>query len=177
MTASGRPPSGKAEFTHPDVLSALGVGDAPGRYHLITMRSNDQFNTTIYGFSDRLRGLEGSRMILLINPADMAREGLAAGELVSLITDAGDDVHRQVPGPDGHTLRSARWVRRRLLSRDECPRAALVSRQGVKDAGLEGGAGSYSAFLRPSGHPVRHRSALAASTPAASESSPGNPSR
>ena len=90
--------SGKAEFSHPDVLSALGVGEAPGRYHLITMRSNDQFNTTIYGFSDRLRGLEGSRMILLINPADMAREGLTEGTQVSLIGDAGDDVHREVPG-------------------------------------------------------------------------------
>ncbi len=90
--------SGKAEFTDPRVMSALGVGDAPGRYHLITMRSNDQFNTTIYGFSDRLRGLEGSRMILLINPADMARQGLREGDVVSLVTDAGDDVHREVPG-------------------------------------------------------------------------------
>lgn len=90
--------SGKAEFTDPSVMSALGVGDAPGRYHLITMRSNDQFNTTIYGFSDRLRGLEGSRMILLINPADMAREDLRAGDVVSLVADVGDDVHRQVPG-------------------------------------------------------------------------------
>ena len=90
--------SGKAEFTCPDVMSALGVGDAPGRYHLITMRSNDQFNTTIYGFSDRLRGLEGSRMILLINPSDMAREGLVEGALIDLLCDAGDDVHREVRG-------------------------------------------------------------------------------
>ncbi len=90
--------SGKAEFTCPSVMSALGVGTAPGRYHLITMRSNDQFNTTIYGFSDRLRGLEGSRMILLIGPDDMAREGLRAGDVVSLVSDAGDDVHRQVSG-------------------------------------------------------------------------------
>jgi molybdopterin-dependent oxidoreductase alpha subunit len=90
--------SGKAEFTDPTVLSALGIGDAPGRYHLITLRSNDQFNTTIYGFSDRLRGLEGSRMILLINPADMAREGLHEGEVVRLVGDAGDDVQREVAG-------------------------------------------------------------------------------
>ena len=90
--------SGKAEFTVPTVMSALGVGPAPGRYHLITMRSNDQFNTTIYGFSDRLRGLEGSRAIVLINPADMARAGLQAGDTVSLLSDAGDDVHREVPG-------------------------------------------------------------------------------
>ena len=90
--------SGKAEFTHPDVISALGTGDAPGRFHLITMRSNDQFNTTIYGFSDRLRGLEGSRMILLINPSDMLREGLTEGMEVTLVCDAGDDVHREVRG-------------------------------------------------------------------------------
>jgi len=90
--------SGKAEFTNPDVMTALGIGDAPGRYHLITMRSNDQFNTTIYGFSDRLRGLEGSRMILLINPADMARENLNEGDTVSLVSDAGDGVHREVSG-------------------------------------------------------------------------------
>ena len=90
--------SGKAEFSVPTVMSALGVGPAPGRYHLITMRSNDQFNTTIYGFSDRLRGLEGSRAIVLINPADMARAGLQAGDTVSLLSDAGDNVHREVPG-------------------------------------------------------------------------------
>lgn len=90
--------SGKAGFTSPTVMSSLGVGDAPGRYHLITMRSNDQFNTTIYGFSDRLRGLEGSRDILLINPNDMARAGLKEGDIVSLISDAGDEVHREVAG-------------------------------------------------------------------------------
>ncbi len=90
--------SGKAEFTDPSVMSALGVGDAPGRYHLITMRSNDQFNTTIYGFSDRLRGLEGSRTILLMNPADMGRAGLQEGDVVTLVGDAGDDVHREVAG-------------------------------------------------------------------------------
>ncbi len=90
--------SGRAEFTHPTVISALGIGDAPGRYHLITMRSNDQFNTTIYGFSDRLRGLEGSRTILLINPADMARAALNEGDMVNLTGDAEDGVHREVSG-------------------------------------------------------------------------------
>jgi molybdopterin-dependent oxidoreductase alpha subunit len=90
--------SGKAEFTNPTVMSALGIGAAPGRFHLITMRSNDQFNTTIYGFSDRLRGLEGSRMILLINPDDMEKQGLKEGDVVSLVGDAGDDVKREVAG-------------------------------------------------------------------------------
>lgn len=90
--------SGKAEFTNPTVMSALGIGDTPGRYHLITMRSNDQFNTTIYGHSDRLRGLEGSREILLINPDEMARAGLQEGDVVSLVGDAGDGVKREVGG-------------------------------------------------------------------------------
>jgi molybdopterin-dependent oxidoreductase alpha subunit len=90
--------TGKARFTDPTVLSAVGVGDAPGRYHLITMRSNDQFNTTIYGHSDRLRGLEGSRMLLLMNPDDMVRDGLEQGEVVALMGDAGDGATRAVEG-------------------------------------------------------------------------------
>ena len=60
--------SGKAEFTVPDTLTSIGFKDAPGRYRLLTMRSNDQFNTTIYGLSDRLRGIEGTRQVLLMNP-------------------------------------------------------------------------------------------------------------
>jgi molybdopterin-dependent oxidoreductase alpha subunit len=88
--------SGKAQFTTPTVLSATGYDEAPGRYNLITMRSNDQFNTTIYGFSDRLRGLEGSRDIVLINPADMARQALAEGDKVRLVSDADDGKRRVV---------------------------------------------------------------------------------
>ncbi|MEH3108277.1 MAG: FdhF/YdeP family oxidoreductase [Sphingomonas fennica] len=88
--------SGKAQFTDPGTLSALGVGAAAGRFHLITMRSNDQFNTTIYGHDDRLRGLSGSRMILLLNPAEIARAGLRAGQFVTLAGDAGDGVRRAV---------------------------------------------------------------------------------
>ncbi len=90
--------SGKAEFTTPKMLSADGFEDAPGRYRLITMRSNDQFNTTIYGFSDRLRGIEGTRQVLLINPDEIERAGLQEGQMVSLVSDAEDGVHREV-GP------------------------------------------------------------------------------
>ena len=53
--------SGKAEFTTPDQLNTLDFEDAPGRFRLMTLRSNDQFNTTIYGYSDRFRGIEGTR--------------------------------------------------------------------------------------------------------------------
>ncbi|MFT4277163.1 MAG: FdhF/YdeP family oxidoreductase [Rhodopseudomonas sp.] len=90
--------SGKAEFTTPERLNSIGFAEAPGRYRLITMRSNDQFNTTIYGMSDRLRGIEGRRDVLLINPDEIARAGLTEGQEVWLEGDAGDGVHREV-GP------------------------------------------------------------------------------
>ena len=90
--------SGKAEFVTPEMLSATGFDAAPGRMSLITMRSNDQFNTTIYGYSDRLRGIEGKRDVLLISPREIERHGLTVGEQVTLITDAGDGIDRRVGG-------------------------------------------------------------------------------
>ncbi|KAA2213542.1 FdhF/YdeP family oxidoreductase [Teichococcus oryzae] len=90
--------SGKADFTVPKTLSAAGFEDAPGRYRLITLRSNDQFNTTIYGYSDRLRGIEGRRDVLLINPGEMRRNGLREGQVVSLVSDAQDGIEREVTG-------------------------------------------------------------------------------
>ena len=90
--------SGKAAFTAPKTLTATGFEDAPGRYRLMTMRSNDQFNTTIYGFSDRLRGIEGTRQVLLMSPREIERAGLHAGQMVTLVGDADDGVHREA-GP------------------------------------------------------------------------------
>jgi molybdopterin-dependent oxidoreductase alpha subunit len=89
---------GRAHFTVPQHMSATGVADRAGRYRLVTMRSNDQFNTTIYGYSDRMRGIEGTRDVLLINPAEMQRAGLRAGQVVALVSDAEDGVHREVRG-------------------------------------------------------------------------------
>ncbi len=91
-------PEGKAVFTTPGQLNSLGFQDAPGRYRLITLRSNDQFNTTIYGYSDRLRGLEGSRDILLMCPEDIAEAGLTNGQTVTLITDVDDGQDRRLGG-------------------------------------------------------------------------------
>jgi molybdopterin-dependent oxidoreductase alpha subunit len=90
--------SGKAQFTVPTVLNAGGEDEAPGRYTLVTLRANDQFNTTIYHDSDRLRGLNGNRMILLINPVEMQRAGLAEGDRVALTTDYHDGIAREVSG-------------------------------------------------------------------------------
>jgi molybdopterin-dependent oxidoreductase alpha subunit len=90
--------SGKAEFLAPSGLSATGFADAEGRFRLMTLRSNDQFNTTIYGYHDRFRGIKGTRDVLLINRADMAAAGLAAGAIVALESDAEDGVHRRLGG-------------------------------------------------------------------------------
>jgi hypothetical protein len=62
------------------------------------LRSNDQFNTTIYGFSDRLRGLSEPRDILLINPEEMGRRGLSDGQVVTLECAVQDGTERVVRG-------------------------------------------------------------------------------
>ncbi len=90
--------SGKAVFTTTAELNASGFADAPGRYCLITIRSNDQFNTTIYGYSDRFHGIEGTRDVLLMNPDDIAAAGLVEGQMVRMITDTDDGVDRQLGG-------------------------------------------------------------------------------
>ena len=79
-------------------ISSLGFEDRPGRYRLVTLRSNDQFNTTIYGYSDRFRGIEGTRDVLMMNPEDIGIAGLREGELVRLVTDIGTDQYRSLGG-------------------------------------------------------------------------------
>lgn len=90
--------SGKAEFLAPKELSATGFADADGRYRLMTLRSNDQFNTTVYGYHDRFRGIRGTRDVLLINADDMRAAGLSEGQTVTLESDAGDGVTRRREG-------------------------------------------------------------------------------
>ena len=133
--------SGKAEFTTPDMLSATGVEDKEGRYRLITLRSNDQFNTTIYGYSDRFRGIEGTRHVVLINPREMKEAGLQAGQRVTLVGDAGDGEDRAGAGPDGDPLRSPRRLPRRLFPRTQPAGAALVSRPAIQDSRFQGRSG------------------------------------
>ncbi len=65
---------------------------------LITVRSNDQFNTTVYGYDDRLRGINGTRMVILMNTEDMAERQIDDGVDVDLISAAGDNVKRVVRG-------------------------------------------------------------------------------
>jgi len=79
-------------------LNANGLDEQTGRYTLVTLQSNDQFNTTIYGHSDRLRGLEGSRLIVLMNPEDMQEAGLEEASTVTLVTDCDTHQRREVRG-------------------------------------------------------------------------------
>lgn len=90
--------SGKAEFIPPPALVATGFADAPGRFRLMTMRSNDQFNTTVYGYDDRFRGIRGTRDVVLMNKDDIAQAGLREGQKVKLVSDAGDGIGREVAG-------------------------------------------------------------------------------
>ena len=93
-------PNGKANFISPRSLSE--DPDLPlvreGVLTLITVRSNDQFNTTVYGYNDRLRGIKGTRLVVLMNKDDMAERGLGDGENVDLLGAAGDNVERIVRG-------------------------------------------------------------------------------
>jgi molybdopterin-dependent oxidoreductase alpha subunit len=90
--------SGKAEFNVPRALNSSGFADVEGRFRLVTLRSNDQYNTTIYGYDDRFRGIKGTRMVIMMSKADQAREGLKDGDIVALETDAEDGVERVVEG-------------------------------------------------------------------------------
>jgi molybdopterin-dependent oxidoreductase alpha subunit len=73
--------SGKAEFTvHSIAPEPLG----PGEYLMMTIRSHDQFNTTIYGLDDRYRGVYNGRRVVFMNPDDMREAGIVQGQLVDL---------------------------------------------------------------------------------------------
>lgn len=57
-----------------------------GQFLMMTMRSHDQFNTTIYGLDDRYRGIRNGRRVVFLNPQDIEEAGLAEGQLVDLIS-------------------------------------------------------------------------------------------
>ncbi|WP_159715624.1 FdhF/YdeP family oxidoreductase [Geminicoccus flavidas] len=90
--------TGKANFVVPEGMNSHGLDLTEDMLRLITLRSNDQFNTTIYGYRDRFRGVEGTRMVVFVNPDDMARLGLNEGETVTLVGESRDQVHREFGG-------------------------------------------------------------------------------
>lgn len=70
----------------------------PGQLRLMTLRSHDQYNTTVYGLNDRYRGIKGKRDIVFLNPDDLRELGLAAGDRVDLTSQYQDGVARRVAG-------------------------------------------------------------------------------
>ncbi|WP_370248327.1 FdhF/YdeP family oxidoreductase [Nocardioides sp.] len=82
---------GKAVFS----ISPMAVLEVPeGRLLLQTLRSHDQFNTTIYGLSDRYRGIEGGRRVVLVHPEDIRHLGWNDGDLVDLVSEWGEGAQR-----------------------------------------------------------------------------------
>lgn len=91
--------TGKALFTvHPITPHNL----KPGEFLLTSIRSHDQYNTTIYGLDDRYRGVYGGRHVVFLNPEDLREAGLAEGAVVDLtsISEDGERVaknYRVIP--------------------------------------------------------------------------------
>ncbi|HEY2061384.1 MAG TPA: FdhF/YdeP family oxidoreductase [Amycolatopsis sp.] len=83
--------TGKGTFT----VSELEYPHVPeGRLLLQTLRSHDQYNTTIYGLSDRYRGIEDGRRVVFVSPDDLAELGIADGEIVDLVSEWRDGDRR-----------------------------------------------------------------------------------
>ncbi|CCH55615.1 formate dehydrogenase, alpha subunit [Fibrisoma limi BUZ 3] len=72
---------GKAHFS---VNTPIGHDLRPGELLLMTVRSHDQFNTTVYGNDDRYRGIYGERRVVFLNADDIADRGLSAGQVIDL---------------------------------------------------------------------------------------------
>jgi formate dehydrogenase major subunit len=70
----------------------------PGRLLLQTVRSHDQYNTTIYGLDDRYRGIHRGRRVVFVNSEDLATLGFVDGEQVDLHSEWSDGIDRHVDG-------------------------------------------------------------------------------
>jgi anaerobic selenocysteine-containing dehydrogenase len=78
-------PSGRAQFRVHALPDAAPCAD--DELILSTIRSHDQYNTTVYGFDDRYRGVKGHRRVVFIGTQDLARLGLSAGEWVDITSE------------------------------------------------------------------------------------------
>ena len=86
--------TGRANFTVND-LDVLRVPE--GHLLLQTVRSHDQYNTTIYGLDDRYRGIKHGRRVVFVHPADRVTRGLEDGAYVDLVSIWHDGVERRAP--------------------------------------------------------------------------------
>ncbi|WP_329179889.1 FdhF/YdeP family oxidoreductase [Streptomyces sp. NBC_01477] len=87
--------TGKANFT----AAPVEYPRVPeGRLLLQTLRSHDQYNTTIYGLDDRYRGIKGGRRVVLVHPDDAAAAGLRDGDHADLVSEWTDGSERRADG-------------------------------------------------------------------------------
>ncbi|WP_448809562.1 FdhF/YdeP family oxidoreductase [Agromyces bauzanensis] len=87
--------TGRAQFS----ANALdGIECPPGRLILQTLRSHDQFNTTVYSLNDRYRGIRKGRDVVFVNPDDLADLGLADGDRVDVVSEWPGEPDRVLPG-------------------------------------------------------------------------------
>ncbi|MFR9727459.1 FdhF/YdeP family oxidoreductase [Streptomyces sp. MS19] len=87
--------TGKAHFT----ASPVEYPRVPeGRLLLQTLRSHDQYNTTVYGLDDRYRGITGGRRVVMVHPRDAAERGLADGDYADLTSEWTDGSERTARG-------------------------------------------------------------------------------
>ncbi|QGM05766.1 FdhF/YdeP family oxidoreductase [Stenotrophomonas maltophilia] len=91
-------PNGKANILVMPGLHVDAPVDDPGMLRLATVRSHDQYNTTIYSYNDRYRGVYNDRMVLFMNIEDRLARGLEKEARVSLETISGDGVSRRIEG-------------------------------------------------------------------------------
>jgi len=91
-------PTGKANFLPLPGLEVNDVVADPAMLRLATVRSHDQFNTTIYSYNDRYRGVYNDRMVLFINAQDREERGLDSGARIALETINEDGIKRRVDG-------------------------------------------------------------------------------
>lgn len=75
--------NGKANFTTTEFQKYQRELE-PGQLVMMTVRSHDQFNTTIYDYNDRYRGITGERRVLFMNEQDMAERGLKSKDLIDI---------------------------------------------------------------------------------------------
>jgi molybdopterin-dependent oxidoreductase alpha subunit len=91
-----RTASGKAEFRLFGGLEEDIAFAGPDVLKLTTVRSHDQYNTTIYGMDDRYRGVHGRRDVVFMNISDLAALGLKTGEAVEVESALGADRPRRL---------------------------------------------------------------------------------
>jgi anaerobic selenocysteine-containing dehydrogenase len=89
-------PSARAEFSLAPLPDDVDPGS--GRLMLATMRSHDQFNTTIYSNDDRYRGLKGTRTVIFMNEHDMRERGIEEFGLIDVKSFSRDGTVRSVYG-------------------------------------------------------------------------------